>query len=236
MLTNAFEAYAQSLRILLEAVLRSNALVLVDPYEASGNIEQGFTNLLNAFHSLYDGVRTIPAINFDWYGTPETATILAIRNARHHNFANNIRGLYAYHLQQEKPEDFAPYLILDYPETEDGGTTFQTLISWCDIDTMLDLPVDVTRLRASTTPIIKNYLSSDVINTFPERYDLSKENVFLNATPLVVNASIKIIPIVKDYVRPRSLEARHFIEHFDGLPPANTQQHAIEQISIFLPV
>ena len=211
MLTTAFDAYAQSLRILLEAVWRSNELIFIDPHEASGNIEQGLTNLLNAFHSLYDGVRTKSAIDFDWYGTPETATILAIRNARHHNFANNIRGLYAYHLQKEIPDDFAPYLILDYPETEDGGTTFQTLISWGDIDTMLDLPNEVTRLRASTTPIIRNYLNSTVINSYPARYDLAKETIFLNATPLVVNASIKIIPVVRDFVRPRSLEARHFL-------------------------
>jgi hypothetical protein len=99
-------------------------------------------------------VRTISAIDFDWYGTPETATILAIRNARHHNFANNIRGLYAYHLQQEIPGDFAPYLILDYPETEDGGTTFQTLVSWNDIDTMLSLPNEVTGLEQAPRQLL----------------------------------------------------------------------------------
>ncbi len=54
MLTQAFEAYSQSLRILLEAVQKSHSLIFVDPHEASGNIEQGFTTVLNAFHSLYD--------------------------------------------------------------------------------------------------------------------------------------------------------------------------------------
>lgn len=236
MLSSSFEGFSQSLRILLEAVFRSNELILVDPHEVAGNVEQGFTNLLNAFHSLYDSAKTNPNVNIDWYGTPEIATILSIRNARHHNISNRVRGLYTYHLDQENPQDFIQYLILDYPETEDGGRTFQTLISWNDMDEMLSLPQAQNYLRASVPPAIREYLNSDLINSYPKTYDLPKSNIFLNATPLVVNAAMKVVPFIKDHVLPRSLEAKHFINHFENVSAADTKNHIIEQIPVFLPV
>lgn len=236
MLTKAFEAYAQSLRILLEAVLKSHSLIMVDPHEASGNIEQGFTTVLNAFHSLYDNIRLIPEIEFDWYGVPETATILALRNARHHNFANKIRGLYAYHLEQDEPEKPVEYLILDYLETEDGGKTFETLVSWGDIDEMLSLPNATTKLRNSVVPKIRDYLYGDLINSYVDKFGIGKTNIFVNVTPLIVNASMKIVPIIKQYVTPRSTEAKHFIHHFENVFPADTGKHEINNISVFLSV
>lgn len=235
MLSASFEGFCQSLRILLEAVWRSNDLILVDPHEAAGNIELGFTNLLNSFHSLYD-ISKRNGIELDWYGIPEIATILAIRNARHHNIANRIRGLYTYQLQKDHPAEFTPYLILDYPETKDGGTTFQTLISWGDFDEMLSMPTSATKLRASVPPAIRNYLNSDGINTQAIKSNLDKHSVFLNATPLIVNAGIKFIPAIKDLITPKSIEAKHFITHFQNIEPADTQQHVIHKISIFLPV
>lgn len=63
MITDAFEAFAHSLRMLLEANHHATELLFVDPHEAAGNIEQSLTNALNAFHSLYDSAQTSEAIS-----------------------------------------------------------------------------------------------------------------------------------------------------------------------------
>lgn len=236
MLNASFENYSQSLRMLMEAVRRSNDLIFVDPFEASGNIEQGFTNLLNAFHSLYDAIRTEKIVDFDWYGTPETATLLAIRNARHHNFANKVRGLYAYHLEKDQPADIERYIIVDYPETEEGGTSFQTLISWKDMKTIFSLSRDITRLGPNVHMVIKNYLNDNLMDSYSSKFSLPAEVIFFNATPLIVNASKKIIPLIKDKITARSTEAKVFINLFDHVYPANTQAHILHEISIFLPI
>jgi hypothetical protein len=235
MLSSSFESLSQSLRILSEAVLRSHDLIMVDPHEASGNIEQGFTNLLNAFHSLYDKIKLDTSIDFDWYGIAETATILAIRNARHHNTANRIQGLYAFQLEKPNPTDFIKYIVIDYPETEDGGSTFQTLISWGDMSDMLALPNNITKLRPSAIELIRDYLASDLMNTYAGKYNVPAPHVFFNATPLIVNALIILIPIIKGQVKPRSTEAKLFLSHFDNVLPTNTKKHEIFPITVFLP-
>lgn len=82
MITDAFEGFAHALRILPEVVYRAYELVRIDAHEATGNIEHALTSVLNAFHSVYDSAREDSRISFDWYGVPETAAILAVRNAR----------------------------------------------------------------------------------------------------------------------------------------------------------
>lgn len=234
MITDAFEGFAQSLRILLEAVHRSQELLFVDAHEAAGNIEQGFTTVLNAFHSIYDSAQDLP-VTFDWYGTRETATLLAIRNARHHNLANRIRGLYTYHLQQPHPEDWKPYVIVSYPETDDGGSTFDVPISWYDIRTMLRMPKEQSKLRPSASEGIAEYLAAEQLDSYAAAYQVPEESVFLNATPLVVNAARKCVPILKPFVTARSTEAKLFVSHFESVFPADTKTHIVDKISVFLP-
>ncbi|MBS1020103.1 hypothetical protein JK205_14370 [Gluconobacter cerinus] len=234
MITDTFEAFAHSLRILLESVWRSTELILVDPHEAAGNIEQGLNQALNAFHSVYDVARTIKEIDFDWYATPQTATILAIRNARHHNIAKRIRGLYTYHLQQEHPENPRPYLLIDYPETEDGGDTFDVPISWFDLNNMLCMPQEENKLRKSAVRTISEYLSQDKLNEYHEILNISPSSIFINVTPLIVNACKKFTPVIRPYVKPRSLESRQFLTMFDDVFEADTHKHIVNKINIFL--
>ncbi len=55
--------------------------------------------------------------------------------------------------------------------------------------------------------------------------------LFLNATPLIVNAAIKFVPRIK----PRSLEARTFLDVFESVLPAGTHSYEDNKISVFLP-
>ena len=123
LIENAFEDVAQSLRILLEADFLANhqGLLFADRAEAVGNIETALSSVLNAFHSLYDAIKQLGNNPIDWYRTGSLATILAIRNARHHNKANRIRTLYTYHTQEaERLDRMAQYVYVDFPSPEES--------------------------------------------------------------------------------------------------------------------
>lgn len=235
MITDAFEGFAHSLRMLLEAKFRANELLFIDPHEAAGNIEQSLTNLLNAIHSLYDGVVAQRNVALDWYGMPETATVLAIRNARHHNSSNRIRGLYTYHLQQPNAGISQPYVYVDYPDTGDGGDTIDVPVSWFDIKNYLDLPSSESRLRPSVNNKIRAYLALELMDSYASAHHVREECVFLNVVPLIMNAGLQFVPVIKPFLNPRSNEAKWFSEHFDHILATNTQSHVVSKINILLP-
>lgn len=235
MLTDAFENYAHALRILSESVASANRLLLIDPHEAAGNMENGLTNLLNSFHSLYDFARKDPRVKFDWYGVAETSLILSIRNARHHNVANRIRGLYYAHLQKKDPSLPLEYLFIDYPNTEDGGDTFDVPISWGDIILLIELMKGEGINRRSASAMLYEYLDGKTIDSYVEIYNIHKDNIYINITPLIVNSSKIFIPYIRPFIEPRSLESRLFASFFDHVFPADTHRHVVNRIKIFLP-
>ncbi|WP_025998430.1 hypothetical protein [Xanthomonas phaseoli] len=71
-LTDAFDDFSHALRALQEADYRANSgLLVVDRAEAVGNIENAWSSVLSAFHSLYDAMEKDPKSILDWYGHPE---------------------------------------------------------------------------------------------------------------------------------------------------------------------
>ena len=233
MISPAFESFAHSLRIMVEVNERSHKLLLLDPHEAAGNIEQAVTQVLNAFHSFYDSSKDEAA--FDWYGTVETATILAVRNARHHNIANRIRGLYAYHLQLPNPQNPSSYVYVDYPEAEDAGYTFDIPISWFDMNQMLHLPSEEVRLKNKIQQSILDYLDEQKMNNYAAGYNVPNEHIFFNSVPLIVNALIKLMPILRGYIKPESVEAETFADLYKYVLPSKTHRHVVNTFTLALP-
>ena len=82
--------------------------------------------VLNSFHSLYDAIESqFGHHRIDWYKSAELATILALRNARHHNKANKIRTLYTFHAREsERPDQMSQYVLIDFNCPEEGADTF----------------------------------------------------------------------------------------------------------------
>ncbi|MFJ7438239.1 hypothetical protein ACIQW5_11335 [Methylorubrum thiocyanatum] len=234
-MTDAFESFAHSLRILLEAHFGAYELLMVDPHEAAGNVEQGLSQLLNSIASLYDVAQSVPGIDFDWYGTPETAVLLSIRNARHHNHANRIRGLYNFHLQQPSPQIPRKYVFVDYPETKDGGKGFDIPVSWFDFATLLSMPQKASRIRPSAVESMKGYLLADKFDSYATEYGVPSEMVFFNLNPLIVNAGIKFVPFLKPYITPRSMEGKWFAGHFENVERTDPHTHKTHVINVFLP-
>jgi hypothetical protein len=231
LITDAFEDLSHALRVLLEANMRAHheGLLQLDRAEAVGNIETAFASVLNSFHSLYDAMeKEDQGELIDWYTTPELVTILALRNARHHNQAKKIRTMYSYYSQEaEKIGKMEMYILVDFPALEDGANTFEVYISWADVRALLALPVNVSRIRANSSEAIRNYLSTSKFGNYASKYELEEDRVFFNVVPLLVNAAIAVVPKIKHLVAPRSTESETFLTLFQHVLPADTANHEV---------
>ena len=238
MLTHSFEDLAQTFRVLLESNLKLHQFLPVDRGEAIGTIETAINAKLNAFHNLYDLMIQNGIKPPNWYEVPELCTILAIRNARHHNKANRIRSLYNYHrYTAAKPTSARQYFYVDFPAPpeEEGGDCFDVPLSWYDLDLFLSLPNKESRLRPESVSAIRGYLDSASFEAEAKVRRMSNERIFFNFVPLALNAGILLHQYVKPYVSPDSVEATYFLHHFETVCPAQTKTHEYAVISFKLP-
>lgn len=231
LITDAFEDLSHALRVLLEADARANrqGLLQLDRAEAVGNIETALAAVMNAFHSLYDAMgKEGHGGLIDWYKTPELATVLTLRNARHHNQAKKVRTMYSYYAQEAaKIGRMEMYILVDFPATEEGADTFDVYISWADLKTLLSLPAAETRIRDAAAQSIRAYLGSSKFPEYATHYELDEERVFFNVVPIFVNAAVKIVPLIKHLVSPRSMEGETYLRLFQHVSPADTQNHEV---------
>jgi hypothetical protein len=217
----AFDDLAHSLRVLLEANYKANrgGLLLIDRAEAVGNIETGLTSALNAFHSLYDALREHPKGKaVSWYDNGALATVLAIRNARHHNKANKIRTLYTYHVQEARRlTEMEMYVLVDFPSPDPTASTFDVYLSWFDFRILLSMPEKESRIVAKTRSTIERYLGCAKFAQYASYYDQSESRVFFNVIPLLVNAGMTIVPAITGFLETLSMEGKTFVAVF-GTP------------------
>lgn len=204
-------------------------LLQLDRAEAVGNIETALAAVLNAFHSLYDALdKEGHASIIDWYKTPELAMLLILRNARHHNQARKIRTMYSYYVQEAKKIGrMEMYILVDFPGQEEGADTFDLYLSWADLKSLLALPQQETKIREPTAQSIRTYLATDRFKDHAKYYGLEEKRVFFNVIPLFVNAAVKLFPLIKHLVFPRSMEGEAFLTIFECVLPANMQDHEV---------
>ncbi|WP_250519632.1 hypothetical protein [Caballeronia sp. NCTM1] len=237
LLNSAFEDLAQAMRVLLEADWRahSDGLLFVDRAEAVGNIETAVNAVVNALHSLSDAMqKQLPGAP-SWYEIPEAAVLLAVRNARHHNKANKIRNLYNLHVQQaSSPTERREYVLVDFPAEEEGADTFDVYLSWADLDEFLALPSKESHIRAPAADAIRRYLDAPQFLAHAQKHGVSLDRVFFNLVPLIVNAMIKISPMLDGHLNPKSTEAKSFSTLFNFVLPAKTRVHDVSAVHIFL--
>ena len=222
MISDRFEDFAQSLRVFIEQKFRFQDLFLIDAGEAIGNVELACKSMLDTFASLYDAARITPGVNFDFYGSALCCSVLAYRNAKHHNKANGIRSVHR-HAQQNERQD---YLLVNYPagEGEEGGSFIEHYASWGDFCTLLDMPRNESRLRADTRGLIRDRLSAEEIERFAERDGVPVSRIFINMIPVIIGAGSEFLPHLQPHIRPQSTEAEHFLWHFEHVQQANFEQ------------
>lgn len=240
MLSHSFEDLAQAFRVLMESNWSLQQLLAVDRAEAIGNLEAGLNTQLNAFHNLYDNMIS-NGLEPEWYSKPELLMMLVIRNARHHNKANRIRSIYNYHRQSmANPTQHSDYFYVNFPAPpeDEGAGYFEVPISWGDIDVMLSLPRQESRLRPEARERIRSYLNADAFENAAGRHGLTKEKIFINYVPLSMNAGITLHPYIIDFLslNDDSVEAKSFLSLFGTTSPALTEQHISRAVTFALPV
>ncbi len=233
----AFEELAQSLRILLEANFNAQKLIFVDKAEAIGNIETAVTNVLNSFASLYDAInKQLVDIPINWYSSEPLSFILAIRNARHHNHANRIRILHTYHNQEsENPQTMTQYILVNFPAMEEGAHTFEVYLSWSDLNELITHLKSESKRMQKTGNMIWNYLNAERFSEYSKMYNVSEDKIFFNLVPLIVNAAIKIVPLIQEHCNSDSIESTSFRDIFLAVSPANTIDHEVNCGPFVLP-
>lgn len=240
MLSHSFEDLAQAFRVLLESNWSLQRLLSVDRAEAIGNLESGLNTQLNAFHNLYDNMQS-NNLEPDWYLEPELLMMLVIRNARHHNKANRIRTIYNYHRQSmNNPTQQKNYFFVNFPAPpeEEGGGYFNVPISWRDVDEMLSLSRQESRLRPEAKERIRLYLDANSFEAQASQLGFTKDDIFINYVPLSMCAGIVLYPYIKDYVyiNDDSVEAKSFLSLFRTTHPALTTQHICTVEAFSLPI
>lgn len=231
LVADTFEDLSHALRMLLEADIQANryGLLNTDRAEAVGNIEMSLAAVFNAFHSLYDALDKTKSKNFfNWYECPELATVLILRNARHHNQARKIRTMYSFYAQEAKKlGSMEMYILVDFPSSEDGGDTFNVFLSWADFQELLSLPKQQTKLREPTIDSVHTYISNGKFSDYAAYFQLEEERLFFNVVPLIVNAAIKLIPLIEPMVNPRSLESEFYLDLFKSMHLIDTKEHEV---------
>ncbi|MEN6576351.1 MAG: hypothetical protein ABFD90_08410 [Phycisphaerales bacterium] len=236
MIAQTFEDLSQALRVLAEVRIGANALFTVDFDEAVGNIENGLTGVLNAFHSLYDAMKRSKRTGLDWYKSAELCTMLALRNARHHNLCHKVRTLFRYHLDTVTPPTRRhKYLFVDFAPGEADVSTFDVPLSLSDLQELLLLPQDHSRLGKGTHGLISKYIDMDSCIAHAADHGLLATQVFFNVVPLIVNAGIALHPHIRNDIVCKSTESGHFNFHFREVLPATTTKHEYQVFDFWRP-
>ena len=108
-------------------------------------------------------------------------------------------------------------------------------LSWGDLDTFLSLPRKESRLRTEAKELVRNYLNAEKFEAEAEKEGLSKDDIFINFVPLTLNAGIALHPYIKDHVTPESAEAKTFLNIFESVGAAVTEDHKYEVMEFSLP-
>lgn len=220
-ISEAFDSFAHALRVNTEHLIRAPELMKVDPQEAAGNLDQGLLSILNGFHSVYDAANDDPRISFAWNREPTTATLLAIRNARHHNHAHRIRSVEGYFTRAGRAQLSKEYHLVTYGDGNGEAPLFIQALSWSDISELLDMPFDMTRLSAAKVGAMRAYLGADSIASHIAA-QTSTAPIFFDVLPLIVNAAKAAIAVIEPHLETYSMEGQGFKEHFEDVEVVDT--------------
>ncbi len=210
MIDQCFEDLSHALRIYGEHMFKFHTLALIDKDEAVGNLNQGFSSILNGMHSLYDANKRRGGS--DWYAKDEFLFVAALRNARHHNNANKIRQVFDMHW----PGDRSGRVLLLVPEPgEEGASCLEYYISLSDLDMLLSQESKVNRLPANAKSRIRDLMRWDLIESIANDNLVPMQRVFYNAIPILIDACVEIFPDIAKEIIGKSTESQIFKAVFE---------------------
>lgn len=220
MISRRFESLAQAFRVFVEQHFRLPNLILIDAPEAVGNLDHAIDGILNAFHGLYDAVKSEANDAFNFYDDPLCAFVLRLRNARHHNQANGVRSVYR---RAQAEQDHINYIMIDFEagDGEEGGSFAEHYMAWQDILAVLALEKDKYRNSVAAG---REAIQADMFEAWCAEHGYSEYQMFLNVIPILSAAGSACISQIARYIDPQSLEARAFLDIFQNVEPANFAQ------------
>jgi len=119
------------------------------------------------------------------------------------------------------------YILVDFPAEEDGADTFEVYVSWADLKTLFSLSPSDSRVQETTAELIRDYLNTSKFKRYAAEFELEEDRVFFNVVPLLVNAAVKLTPLIKHLVNSRSTESETFLTLFQDMLPADTINHEV---------
>lgn len=90
---------------------------------------------------------------------------------------------------------------------------------------MPNLPQNQSRLLSTSIVLIREYLKADEFEKYVTLKGISKDRIFINVEPLILNSGIVIHPYIKKHVTPHSLVEKLFFGQFKDMQPFLTKIH-----------
>lgn len=213
MIEQCFDDLSHSLRIFMENYWNFPELGKIDFNEAVGNLDISFNAILNSMHSLYDAHKQKNGKS-NWHLQVEFLTVVAIRNARHHNNVKKIRQ-FLHIASLDSPTN--SYLLISPKPAAEDARVLEYYIKLSDFDDLLKQNTSSSRLPNDARQKIHSYLNWGKIEAIAKKENILMENVFYNAIPLIINAGIIIYPDIAKSISGKSTESEIFKSFFEDI-------------------
>ena len=200
----AISKLANTMRNYVESNMRFEALFKVDPEEAIDNVDNGFEMKLERFHTLYDVFKN----NFRYFDHGETALLIALRNAIHHQndslFISLNRRL---HLEGSLEGKIGASFLLASHQTAHGGEILMShYVRLDDLDSRLNPSLNSKYLdnflkggkAEQRFEIINDQLRLETIRERALRDSYPVDQVYLDLMPIFVSAVCKVFKAAKE--------------------------------------
>lgn len=221
--SNAWEALANALRIYSEERRRMPSLIKVDREEAVVNVDRAFEQILEKFHAVYDLTKSIQP--FKYFERADTSLVIVLRNAIHHRDHELFVSWNSAIMLNGGPEAKAgaAYLLGSHTPWEEASMA-RFLYPLHDFYELLQMPKarikDVERLRAMWDRELE--LAKLALQGRDERYP--DKQVYLDVMGILVSAVSAVSRWLSEVgVTPAGFDGQVYLKHFGGLPTLSSE-------------
>lgn len=235
----AIDVLANTMRLYIEANLRFGGLFDIDREEAVNNLDRGFEVKLNAFHSLYDASRSL----FPYADFGDTALLIAVRNALHHQNAPMFHSLLSrlYLADGLARWEGAAFLLARHPTRHGGRISMSHPIRLDEIDARLDpdraAPELDTQQKGQRAirrfAVINQGLALPAIRQRGALERYPADQVYVDLMPVFTSAVVRVFKALRAAgVTFRGHDARTYLEPFTSEIEVDLQNPTFSALKI----
>lgn len=217
----AISSLATNMRLNVEAQMRFRSVFAVDREEAIDNVDLAFEAKLEAFHMLYDVSKTI----FPYFDHPDTALVIAVRNAIHHRDHPLFHSLRSrlHHDGEVSRWRGAAFLLASHPTLHGGVVMMHHYIRLDDLDARLNPKIESPYRDTATKPerleqrfkLIDDGLALETIRQKAKVERYPNNQVYLDLMPIFTSATARVFKaMLAAGLEFRRSDARTYMEPF----------------------